>query len=188
MAYMAPMLSRSILLVVVLLLAPYGCAAVRSEPQPPPPPPSGIVKIEVETPTKASGVELPEKGKEIFGFVPEGGPPPTIIENLATRLRAELVDRGFELVVKKKSDAPELRTEIRGWSTYQVDYSFVTVDVTVTLVDGKTGATLWTDSRSNWNVPTHGEGTPYEAGIEATHRIAKELVGSWTPDTGATPQ
>lgn len=173
-------LPRRILL-VVLTLSSFGCAALRPE-MPSTPPPGGILRIGVEKPVNASGAELLQPPKDpLFEAVTGVVPQPTIIESLETHLRSQLQSRGFQVLTKNVAEVPVLRTEIRKWLPYQVDYSLVTVDVIVTLVDGKTGATIWSERRSNWNVPTHGQSSPFDAALEATRRVPKDLLESWTP-------
>lgn len=184
-AYFAPM--SHLLLVVTLALSSFGCAAVRSEGPTSPPPPGGILMIDVAKTVDATGGKLPTQPKGP-SFEPGTVKEPTVTESLATQLRTELIEHGFEVVVRPTPGVPELRTEIRRWEPYQVDYSMVTVDVTATLVDGKTGATIWTDTRRDWNVATPGQPTPFDAALEATRKVAKDLVHGWKPDTGATPQ
>jgi hypothetical protein len=179
-------MSARLLLLAALVVSSSGCAAMRAETVAPSPP-GGILKIDVAKPVDATGGALPEqpRGREFdFGSVQE----PTVTESLALQLRSQLASRGFEVMTRKTTGVPELRTEIRRWAPYQVDYSMVTVDVTATLVDGQTGATIWTDQRRDWNVPTHGAPTPFDAALEATRTVAKDLVEGWQPDTGATPQ
>ena len=106
----------------------------------------------------------------------------TVPEALASDLRQLLVDRDFR-VVANTGYAPELRVQITRWDLYSADYSSVTVDLTASLVDPKSGRELWTARRTGWPVATPDARSSLDCSASAALAVARALIDGWQPST-----
>ena len=167
---------------VALLAILVGCSTPLA---PLPPPPQGVREIAVSQPVNATGQELLVSNPGMLGRV-IGEETATVPDALASDLRTLLADRGFRLVAGNTGDAPDLRTQITRWKLYTADYSSVTVDLTASLVDPKSGRELWTARRTAWPVQTPNARSGLESSASAARTIARALIEGWQP--AAIPQ
>lgn len=163
---------------IALLLALAGCSPPLA---PLPPPPQGVRDIAVVLPTNATGKELLVNNPGMLGRA-IGEATTTVPEALASDLRQLLVDRDFR-VVANTGYAPELRVQITRWDLYSADYSSVTVDLTASLVDPKSGRELWTAGRTGWPVATPNARSSLDCSASAALAVARALIDGWQPST-----
>lgn len=165
---------RSLLLAVAVLV---GC--VHAQP-PLPPGPSGLQRVVVEKPVNRTGGDLVVEGPGLFSRLIREQPS-TVPDVLGEDLRAQLEYRGFRLGKGTEDDVPVLRTEIRRWEPFTADYSTVTVDIAVALIEPGSGRTLWSATRSGWSVPTIDARSRTEAFRLASAATAEALFEGWRP-------
>ncbi|MCW5891102.1 MAG: hypothetical protein KIT14_11205 [bacterium] len=151
---------------------------------PPPPGPAGVARIAVDTPVNQTGQELVIDDRGLLSGL-LGEKRSTLPDILAGDLRKALARRGFTVVTGASGSAPALRVDLKRWEPYTADYSTVTVDLTASLVDGGDGRTLWTITRTGWQVPTDQPRSSLEASLSASQFVAQTLVENWQP-AGAT--
>ena len=161
------------------------------------PGPRGIERIAVQQPVNRTGRPLMVDEPGLLGKVLDEKPsnvPDVLGEKssnvpdvLGENLRAELVNRGFQVVTDGSRTSPALRTEIRRWEPYSANYSMVTVDVVATVVEPTNGRELWSTQRSGWNVPTRDARSSREASVAASAAIARALLEGWHPAGSSAP-
>ncbi|MEO6029137.1 MAG: hypothetical protein ABIR79_19935 [Candidatus Binatia bacterium] len=96
---------------------------------------------------------------------------------LAADFRVQLENQGFRIGTSE-DDIPVLRTEIRRWEPYSADYSMVTVDIDVALIEPGSGRKLWNATRTDWKVHTSNARSRGEASAIA---IAETFFSGWQP-------
>ena len=165
---------RSFVLVAAVLV---GCALPAPQLAPAP---SGLSRVVIEQPVNRTGGDLVVEGPDLFGSL-IGERPSTVSDVLADDLRTRVAYQGFLVGKSADDDVPVLRTEIHRWEPYTADYSMVTVDVTAALVEPGSGRTLWTATRTNWNVPTSDARSRGEAFRIASATTAETLLAGWQP-------
>ena len=163
---------RALLLAVAVLV---GCV----HPSPPlPPGPSGLQRVVVEEPVNRTGGDLVVEGPGLFSRL-IGENPSTVPDVLAEDLRAELEYAGLPARQGQRGRVPVLRTEIRRWEPYTADYETVAVDIAVALVEPGSGRTLWSATRSGWDVRTIDARGRADASRLASAAIAAALFEDW---------
>ena len=150
------------------------------------PGPRGIERIAVQLPVNRTGRPLVVDEPGVLGRVLDEKAS-NVPDVLGENLRAELVNRGFQIVTDGSRTSPALRTEIRRWEPYSADYSMVTVDVVATVVDPTNGRELWSTQRSGWNVATRDARSSAEASVAASAAIAHSLLEGWQPGGASAP-
>jgi len=150
------------------------------------PGPRGIERIAVQQPVNRTGRPLVVDEPGVLGNV-LGEKSSNVPDVLGENLRAELVNRGFQVVTDGSRTSPALRTEIRRWEPYSANYSMVTVDVVATVVDPTSGRELWSTQRSGWNVATRDARSSAEASVAASAAIARTLLEGWQPGGSSAP-
>ena len=150
------------------------------------PGPRGIERIAVQQPVNRTGRPLMVDEPGLLGKVLDEKPS-NVPDVLGDDLRAELVNRGFQVVTNGSRTSPALRTEIRRWEPYSANYSMVTVDVVATVVEPTNGRELWSTQRSGWNVPTRDARSSREASVAASAAIARALLEGWHPAGSSAP-
>jgi len=150
------------------------------------PGPRGIERIAVQQPVNRTGRPLMVDEPGLLGKVLDEKPS-NVPDVLGDDLRAELVNRGFQVVTDGSRSSPALRTEIRRWEPHSANYSMVSVDVVATVVEPTSGRELWSTQRSGWNVPTRDARSSREASVAASAAIARALLEGWHPAGSSAP-
>lgn len=173
MQRLRPSLVRTVVLAAAVLGA---CTPQR---QSTPEAPVGVLRITVATPKNDTGQDLVVDDRGLFaGLLEETRS--TLPQVLKKDLQEALTLRGFKVLTGPGPGIAELRIDLDRWEPYVADYSTVTVDLVGRLLDGN-GRTLWTITRTNWQVPVDEPRTALNASLSASMYVARGLVESWQP-------